>query len=503
MIKKRKRGLSQIIAVTLILILAIISVTLIGRVVFSFIEKGVDNAAIKADFLKETFQMKKVVINASNLSEVKITFCCAAETTREKEIEEVIETTGPLDVGIVIDRSGSMRQSGWTLDLEESLSPTNEYLNVNVPRDDYSSSNIFNVAPGTERIAILLNWDRREGYNGSEGSEFALNLRNPTGTWIFGSNRPAVGGMVDPPDNIAGPNEYFSGISTKPQIVYIENPASGNWRVKVYGWNLRPSTNRPPSQDVNISVYSGTSSQIIKNPTIISIDAAKDSSKNFVNNIREDDAASYTVFGSYGVLRQSLTSNKNLLITAIDNTGMEGGTAVQTGIEISKNDFIANARPEASKIMLLLTDGQNDIGPNVVIQEAQDAKDEGIEIFTVGLTGFVDSDMLTAAASGPDHYYYAPDASVLQTIFDSIRDRIIEEHTTTLLSDKFVVVFYNETYSYSVEIKNYELQPLATKTFSFNLDGKITNITRVELYPAILNKNGKYVLGDAIDYYKP
>ncbi len=500
--KRGKKGLSTIVGVVLVIILAIISVGIIGTLTFSMIEKNTEKFTIQTELLKEKFEMKKVLINPSDPSKINITFCCASSSKLREKKEVIIEEeeTMPMDFSLVIDRSGSMRQSGWTLDLQ-GISPSQEYLNVNVPRDAYSSSNSFNVPAGTERLAVSLDWGRKSGYIGSEGSEFALNVRDPTGTWIFGNNRPGVGGIVDPPTNVAGPDEYFSGISTKPQIVYIENPTSGDWDVKVYGWNLRPNTNRPDSQDVNISIFNGTSAQIIKNPTIISIDAAKSSAKDFTDNLGNDNFLNYVVFGSYGELKQTLTDNKNLLNTAIDNTGLQGGTAIHTGIQTSMADLINNGRPSIEKIMILLTDGQNDAGPDIVIQEAQNAKNQDIRIITIGLTGFVDSDMLTAVASTSEDYYYAPDASVLQTIFEEIRLVTIKRSFSEMLSEKFKIIFYNETNSYSEEITEFQIGPSETKKFVFDLTDKITNIIKIDLYPVKTTKGGKEIIGPLLQTY--
>lgn len=488
------------IVITLIIILVIVAIGILGSLVYSMVKKNTEKFTIQSELLKEEFEMKKVIIDPTNESLINITFCCASSSLTTRKKTKITNEEKQLDFSLVIDRSGSMRQSGWTLDLEQTLSPVQEYLDLNVPRDDYGSSNTFNVPANTERLAVLLNWERKPGYIGSEGSEFALNLRNPSGTWIFGDNRPGVGGIVDPPTNVAGPDEYFSGISTKPQVVYIENPTQGDWEVKVYGWNLRPNTNRPDDQDVDVSVYFGTSAQIVKDPTIISIDAAKSSSRDFVNNIKDDDYSNYVVFGSYGELKQTLTSNKNDLLSAIDTTGMEGGTAIHTGIQTSANDLINNGRQDVDKIMILLTDGQNDAGPDIVIQEATNAKNQGIIIFTIGLTGFVDSDMLTSVASEPENYYYAPDASALQTIFNQIRDVIREFSTSSMLSEKFKIVFINATTSYTEEITNEEIKPFETKKFEFDLTNKITNVIRIEIYPVIINQ-GKEIIGALLQAY--
>ncbi len=500
--KRGKKALSQIIAVTIIIMLAITSAAIVGRLAFGLIKKNGEIIEIKTELLKEDFRIKKVLINESNYSDIKLTVCCATKDVKLTKQEEIKEQQKEIDFSLVIDRSGSMRQSGWTLGLQGGAIPIQEYKNLSVPRNGYSNSNTFSVPPGTERLAVSLNWDRKKGYNGSEGSEFALNLINPSGTWIFGTGRPGVGGIVDPPSDVGQGNEYFSGISTKPQIVYVENPNSGDWEVMVYGWNLRPSTNRPPSQEVNVSVFIGDSSEIIRNPTIISIDAAKDASRNFVNNIRAEDYCNYVVFGSYGELKQSITSNKNNLLLAIDDTGMEGGTAIHTGIQTSSNDLINNGRIDTEKIMILLTDGQNDIGPEIVIQEAENTKSQGIRIFTIGLTGFVDSEMLSAVASNPNDFYYAPDASALQTIFNAIRERIVETYYSELLSQKFLIVFSNKTQTYKEEITSQNIKPLETKTFSFDLQGKISNISKIQIYPVKERENGKEVIGQILQIYE-
>jgi hypothetical protein len=494
---RRRRGMSPIVAVIFVTVLAIVAALIIGRTVISNVNEDREIAFAKTALFDEKMKVKFVSVDQIDSNIINVTFCCASGTYKKVEItgQEVNE----LDIGLVIDRSGSMEQSGWTLNFNEGISPYEFYKNINVPKDDYSSYETFNVNSGTERLAVLLDWDRITGYVGSEGSEFALNLRNPSGTWIFGSNRPNVGGIVDPPDSVGTSDEYFSGISTKPQIVYIENPQEGNWRVKVYGWNLRPRSNPPNSQDVNVSVYIGDSSQIIRNPTIISLDAAKDAAKDFINDKRGNEQMNYVVFGSYGELKQTLTSDQQDLLNAVDDTGKEGGTAIQTGIKTATNNLIQNGRQDSDKLIVVLTDGQNDLGPDIAIQEANNTKNQGIEIFTIGLTGFVDEDMLKEIASYEDYYFYAPDASALGSIFGLVREKIIKKSVSTSLSDKFKIVFYNDTSSYITEIS--KMEPLVTKTFTFNLNGKITEATYFEVYPVIITDNGKDVIGGLIQTY--
>ena len=376
--------------------------------IFSTLDFGVKDGQEHTVSLNDSYLSSILNYNALSLKTIPIRF----------GTENITSNVGPLDIVLVNDRSGSMRQSGWTLN--KTVSSNLTILDVTVPRGAYSSSYAFTVPAGVQRVAVELDWGMAPGYPGSEGSEFALNLQRPNGNWIFGSGAPSVGGKVDPPDSVGAANEYFSGISTKPQIVYIENPTSGTWHVRVYGWNLRPKIGPPPSQLVNLSIYYGTSAQLIRNPTILSIEAAKNASKIFVDGMPLSDRGGYVKFGSFAVLAQGLTFNKANVKTAIDNTGLEGGTAIQTGIVSAKNELINNGRQNATKIMIVLTDGQNDAGPQTVINAAQDAKNNGIIIFTVGLTGYVNKDMLSQVASVPSYFYYSQDSSALGEIYDQI-----------------------------------------------------------------------------------
>ena len=71
--------------------------------------------------------------------------------------------------------------------------------------------------------------------------------------------------------------------------------------------------------------------------------------------------------------------------------------------------------------MVLLTDGKaNPVGPEVAVERARLAKDDGITIFTIGLGEYLDLDALSAIASKPSYFYRAPDAEDLAAIYAAI-----------------------------------------------------------------------------------
>jgi PKD repeat protein len=348
----------------------------------------------------------------------------ANETTENRDV----------DVMLVTDRSWSMRQSGWALIKEEE--PAHTFNDVSVPGDNWSAVNTFSVDLDVDKLAAEITWDSVPGYEGSEASEVVINLQRPDGTWIFAypSEPDNASGIVDPPDSVGRSNEYYSGICTKPQSLLVDSPNDGTWKVAVYGWNLRPETSPPASIKVNISVYvdhaDNPNDDLDKTDTSLSIEAAKNATKSFIANMKGSDRAGYVKFGSYGVLAQNLAfmdeAGKSSINMVIDDTGLEGGTKINTGIDKAKDELVNNSRDDVPMVIVLLTDGQNDYGASPVLQSAQAAKNADIMIFTIGLTAFVNEEMLKEVATKHDYYYYAPTGAQLQEIYTKISEEINE-----------------------------------------------------------------------------
>jgi hypothetical protein len=284
-------------------------------------------------------------------------------------------------------------------------------------------------------LAVAVNWGRLAGYSGSEASEFVLNVQRPDGTWIFeypGSPNLA-GNVVDPGNGaVGGANEYYSGISTKPQTLQVDYPQKGTWHLAVYGWNMRPKTGPPSSMAVNASVYldmfNNSSDDMSRSATIISLDASKAATKSFIDGMEPKDRASYVVFGSYGAVLQNLTFNKTLLRAAVDNTGTEGGTYIHYGIDNGSRELVSHTRANVTRVMILLTDGQNDVSPQNVLNSAAAAKGNGTIIFTIGLTAYVNHDLLAQVATKPEYYFYTPDGSGLNSIYSRISQVITSDY---------------------------------------------------------------------------
>ncbi len=368
------------------------------------------------------------VIFTENSANVSVTPNGSTVRISLKVVSNVSIERSPVDVMLVIDRSWSMRQSGWML----IKNGTPAFLfNLTVPKGAWSELKEFKVPKGVKKLAAQVTWSGVEGYEGSEASEVVINLRRPDGTWVF-SYPSEAGGSVDPPDSVGRSNEYFSGICTKPQTLLVEHPEEGTWAVAVYGWNLRPKGNPPSSVNATVSIYldfeSNPNDDLNRTETTISIDAAKEAAKTFIEKFNENDRIGFVKFGSYAVLAHGLTNmdeaGKASLKKAIDDIGLQGGTAIHTGINEAREELLRNGREGVPKVIVLLTDGQNDYGNEEVLKSAKAAKDANITIFTVGLTAFVNEEMLKEVATCPDYYYKSPTGAQLNEIYEEISEEV-------------------------------------------------------------------------------
>jgi len=491
MLKKEKKGLSEIISTLMFIVLTILAIGIISVIVVNKIRNEKDQIEALNMLGLEDVEIMKAMGDFKNGGEINISL------KRVYSIASTTDTTSnqtrldkkPVDIVLVLDRSGSMRQSGWIL--ENSSNPSN-ITTLSVPRNGYSPVYSFYVPSGTQKLAVCITWDKVIGLNGSEGSELALNLRRPNGTWIVnnGNTPNYLSGKVDPSDSIGAPNEYFSGISTKPQCYYIENPPQGNWQGKIYGWNLRPKTNPPSIQNVSFQVYMGDSLSLNKSQTIISSDLVKSASKNFVDKLDEKDRIAIVRFGSYAELTQSLSSNKQSVKNTIDSLGSEGGTYINSGIDVATQHLSTNGKEDSLKMIVLLTDGQNDIGPESVLTSAQSAKSKNFTLFTIGMTNFVDEAILKSVATKPEYYYYS-DFNELDRVYQQLTEKIQSIQESKALDVSLILIFSNGEDSCEREIYSADLpELLATKTYKLNLEGCVKNITKIEIHAKIKKNTG-------------
>ncbi len=139
------------------------------------------------------------------------------------------------------------------------------------------------------------------------------------------------------------------------------------------------------------------------------------------------DKSSLVSFNSSATLDRELTREHYLTMIAIDSLVAAGGTAIGYGIMMAKQELISpRHREEAYPVMILLTDGDHNSGPDPV-PVADSAKAEGITIYAIGLGLGVNEYLLRQIASDPDseYYYYTPSSEDLDSIYARVHEHML------------------------------------------------------------------------------
>ena len=158
------------------------------------------------------------------------------------------------------------------------------------------------------------------------------------------------------------------------------------------------------------------------------IDDLQAAATNFIDNLSSPDEAAAISFSSGASLDQELTTDYDDVKNAINGYTAGGTTNMTAGIETGEDELLngTNATPGASKVMILLSDGSPNNGPNAT-DAADDAKGNGIRIFTIALgSGADDSFLADNIASSPDDAFVAPDPADLDTVYAEIAQIVLD-----------------------------------------------------------------------------
>ena len=120
------------------------------------------------------------------------------------------------------------------------------------------------------------------------------------------------------------------------------------------------------------------------------------------------------------------------------------GTNIYAGMKIARDELTSNARPRASRLMVLLTDGQanlptsTSVATQMVLQEAQAAKDNKIKIVTIGLGADADIATLQSVADTTGGVFFdipgGQSVSAVQVQLQNVFRQIASSRTLKLIS---------------------------------------------------------------------
>jgi Ca-activated chloride channel family protein len=141
------------------------------------------------------------------------------------------------------------------------------------------------------------------------------------------------------------------------------------------------------SEGINIVIAIDLSSSMLAQDFQPSnrLEVAKDKMKMFVA-ARSSDRIGLVAFASEALTQVPLTTDYPVVVAAIDNLAsgqLEDGTAIGTAIATAANRL--RDAPGRSRVMILLTDGENNRGAIDPRTAAQAAAAFGIKIYTIGV----------------------------------------------------------------------------------------------------------------------
>ena len=145
-----------------------------------------------------------------------------------------------------------------------------------------------------------------------------------------------------------------------------------------------PSSGRDLLLAVDISGSMGTEDMVVNNDPVTRLAAVKKVVGEFVER-RRGDRLGLILFGSQAYLQAPLTFDRSTVNTLLAETplGIAGGkTAIGDAIGLAVKRLLD--RPADNRVLILLTDGVNNVGEVTPIQAAQLAAQEGITIYTIG-----------------------------------------------------------------------------------------------------------------------
>ncbi|WP_457550455.1 VWA domain-containing protein [Archaeoglobus sp.] len=296
-------------------------------------------------------------------------------------IREEVKTI-PADVVLVIDSSGSMDRYGTVIAGPKEVTLTDEYQKVGE----------FTVD--------------------KDGTTVEIDLQTPRDDW---------GGDVDVQIYYNGHkvsfcnNQYCTDTLTFDGNIWISGFWKGTYEVYAKKHNKNTNPNRifivelPPKR----------------------MDIAKSASKRFVDMLNSSDRVAVATFpksknniANNAIILQNLTYDKDSAKWWIDHgISPGGGTPMGDGIKVAIDELDKNGRKDATKVIVLFTDGWWNEGLNP-IDEAKIAKEKGYKIYTIGCGGANQTALKQIAEITGGKFYYATDENSLIEIYKDIAKSI-------------------------------------------------------------------------------
>jgi hypothetical protein len=224
---------------------------------------------------------------------------------------------------------------------------------------------------------------------------------------------------------------------------------------------------------------------------------AKAAAKTFVDlTDSSTDRNALVSFGTTSSLDQVLTFDKTLVKNAIDSLTTDDWTAIGSAINTANTHLSSTGRVNAIWIEILLSDGGENQGTDP-IGKANNAKALGITIYTIGLGGagdFNETLLKEIANITGGKYYFAPNGTVLQGIYQNISKEVLNMAGKNAVVKDVIPSYANYADALSSNPADNCTYSAGTRTVTCNLGNIVIGQSYLITFNEQLNTSGNNIL---------
>lgn len=183
----------------------------------------------------------------------------------------------------------------------------------------------------------------------------------------------------------------------------------------------------------------------------------------FVSLMAPDDAAEVINFSSYVSVDQPFTTDKTLLLAAIQGKSAGGSTALWDAALQGVQDTAAQGGRMA---VLVMTDGYDNRSSHTQADVINAAKAAGIPVFTIGLGSSVDPGLQQLAIQTGGLHFDAPTSAELQQVYQRVSGQLAGQLQISFISPDPNKRTPPKTRQLEIRIQYGQFQQILTSSYS-------------------------------------
>lgn len=185
------------------------------------------------------------------------------------------------------------------------------------------------------------------------------------------------------------------------------------------------------------------------------IDAAKQAAATLIHSLKANDYVGLITFDTGARTSAYLTPDKQSVLASLSRVQVSNGaTAIGDGLSLAVD--MASSIPNKKRIVILMSDGVNNAGQISIPQAIQYAKDQDVQVYTVGMGSthkvvlghdffgnpvyatFDPTALQQIANETGGEYFQSVDSTTLQKIYRTISEKIQRKRELVSIKDWFV-----------------------------------------------------------------